>query len=79
MFTIKDVRVVSCEEKPWEFNGKKGVWYQTAIRIGQTIFNVSSKVSLQQDTTYDLEFELQDKQPKVGNSYTGVRIIGIIE
>ena len=79
MFTIKSVRVLTCEEKPWEVNGKKGFFYPTAIRIDGQIFNITSKLMLEADTDYDLEFEFQSKTPKQGAAYTGVRITGIVD
>lgn len=82
MFIIKDVRVLSCEQKDWTMKGndgveKTGVYFPTTIRLGGEIFNVTSKVLLVQDNDYDLEFELQSKTPKVGSAYTGVRIVSI--
>jgi len=79
MFTIKDVQVITCEAKEWEMEGKKGIWYATCIRVGVELFNMSSKVQLEQDKNYDLEFEFQVKNPKKGMPYTGVRIVSVVE
>lgn len=79
MFTIDEVRVLTCEEKDWSINGKSGNYYPTDIRIGNDIFSVSSKVDLRDeiDQTVSLVMELQAKTPKTGQPYTGVRIIQV--
>jgi len=79
MFIIKKVRVLACEEKPWEIDGKKGLFYPTSIRLSEKIFNITSKVDLRPeiDKEVNLELELQSKTPKSGNPYTGIRILGV--
>jgi len=80
MFTLKNVRIITCEEKPWEMNGKSGFFYPTTIRIGNEIFNITSKINLTEHVDRDcsLAVELQAKIPKNGSPYTGVRITDIV-
>jgi len=74
------VRVLNCEEKDYSVNGKEGKYYPTMIRVGTKVFNVSSKVSLVDsiDLDVDLEFELLAKIPKVGSSYTTIRVVAVV-
>jgi len=80
MFIIKNVRIVSCEEKDWSVNGKSGKFYPTMIRMQDgKVFSISSKSDLRDsiDLDVNIELELQSKTPKIGNPYTGIRILGV--
>jgi len=79
MFTLENVRVLTCEEKDWEFNGKVGKFYPTEVRFGMKIFALNSKIDLSEyvDKDVDLECELQSKSSKNGADYVAVRIIGV--
>jgi len=79
MFNL-EARVIACEVKDYDFNGRKGNHYPSVLRIGQQIFHVGSKVDLtdyvDQDCT--LTLELREKTPKVGEPYVGVRILAVV-
>jgi len=79
MFKIPDAVVISSLEKEWEIEGKKGLYYETQIRVGSEIYPMTSKVDLgtYEYQTVTLECELRAKTPKKGNPYTGLRIIGV--
>lgn len=85
MFTLKNVDVITCEEKLWEIDGKTGLFYPTMIKLGDKTFNITSKCDLREYAlggslagSVNLECEFQTKTPKTGNGYTGVRIIGVL-
>jgi len=81
MFTIENVRILGCEVKDWELNGKTGKFYPATVRIGSEIFNFTANVDLTGyiDESVALRFEFKTKQPKVGNAYTSVRIVEVVE
>jgi len=84
MFTIKNVRILSCEEKEYNINGKKGNYYPTMIRLGENkVFSMTSKTDLSDlvDETVDLAFEFQNKASKTagGKEFVSPRILGLAE
>jgi len=79
MFNL-EARVLGCEVKDYDFDGRKGKHYPSVLRIGKQIFRVGSKVDLtdyvDQDCT--LTLELRERTPKVGEPYVGVRILAVV-
>jgi len=79
MVKIENAVVVSCKQKEWDIEGKKGVYFETEVKIDDEVFPLTSKIDVSefQYKLVTLVCELRKKTPKKGQPYTGLRITDV--